>query len=157
MMTKGEVYTDREFNEIKKIFDKKDYRERVRKQLKRIFTIYNANKDHLLDDVVGKMVSGGSDGQPKAPNFDNKSERLMLDKLAAEEFVEFVDKLMSELDEQSYDIIDLVYVDGSITNEEIYGEILVMSHRDYYRKKWIAEHKLYKKIRKNYDFFKSWH
>lgn len=154
-----EIYTDEEFQEIKDMM----FRSKVRNTLKSIFSIYNKKRELLLDDLVSKMVANNlSDGQPKTPTSGNQNEKLMLEKLAAEEFVEFINKLMAELDEISYDLIDLLYCEDpgnetKLKHAEIYEEILDMSRRDFYRKKWRAELKMYQKIRKNYHFLKNWH
>lgn len=148
----SEVYTEQEFKVVKGEL----YRRRVRKTLEKIFSIYNKKRELLLEDIVSKMVSGGNiDTQPKANGYENKLERLVIDHASAEEFVKLIDEIMQELDPTSYDIIELVYIDRTVSNKEIYEEILDMSERWYYKLKAAAEDKMYKKIVKNYPKLKK--
>lgn len=153
-MAVHEIYTEEEFQQIKKEL----YKKRVRGNLERVFDVYNYNKDIIFTDIASKMVNSSSDGQPKPPyGFNNQLETLVAQKVDAEEYCDFIDELMDELDEVSYNIIELVYIDRECTNEEIFGDILEIPKMTFYRKKWKAEDKMYRILRKNQLFFEKWY
>lgn len=138
---KDEIINDEDLRKIK-----------VRIKLKKVFQKYNNKKEILLDSVVDKMLeNGGYDDQPKANNgATDKLSKYADDHMDAERWCGLIDGLMNGLDDRSYDIIDLVYINTKCKHTEIYGEILDLSESHYYRLRWKAEEKMYKKLVKDY-------
>lgn len=140
-----------EIEESYKKVDSKEHNAKIRRILKKVFTIYKKKKDILEEPVVDKMLvnSYERDESMKTGIPVSKLTMNMDRRIDAERFVKFIDSLLDNLDPLSRDIIDLVYIDEE-TNTYIMNFILLLNQKTYYRKKNKAERAMYNLLLMDY-------
>lgn len=148
MHTLEEVYTDQTINDIK-----------MEMTLRKVFRMYRSCRKELLDTIVDRMMArNGYDTQPRRPGWSDKLGDIAAYYLDKERYVEFIDKLMQQLDKRSYIIIDNLYcTDVPPTKEYIYSRLLKVSKRHYYRLEKQAKRKMYDLLAKNWKEIRKWH